>query len=256
MHVNEGELQAFLDGALDEQRRVGVTDHLAGCAECRAALAELRRLSAIFSSAMELLDEPKVVPFEPRVARAARGRGALVGAWGAFLRAAVIVLMVGGVAWGAMPGSQLREWAGRLWEAGSAFLAGRGEERRGEPAPVLAAEAQAAIGIFPENGEARVIVRESGPGLALRVRLSAAQQVMVRWAGSGAEPVFRTAAGRLEVVGAGAGEVSIEAPRSARVLVEVGGRVIAVAEGGEVRRLAAAESSGDDVVFRPFDGGR
>lgn len=256
MHVIEGELQAFLDGALDEARRAVVADHLAGCAECAADLDELRRLSAIFSGAVELLDEPAVAPVAPRGARAGRGRGVLVGAWGAFLRAAVIVLLVGSVAWGALPGSPLRGWVGELWQAGSELLAGRGAGDLAAAGKVETEAAQSAIAILPENGEARVVVREPGQGLALRVRVTSTEQVTVRWVGDGADPTFRTAAGRLEVVGAGAGEIAIEAPRSARVLVEVGGRVIAVVEGGEVRRLAAAESTGDDVVFRQLDGGR
>lgn len=253
MHVIDGELQAFLDGELDEKRRAVIADHLAGCAECAASLTELRRLSAIFSGAVELLDEPEVVPFVPRGGRA--GRGALLGVGSAFLRAAVIVLLVGGVAWGALPGSALRGWAGQLWQAGAALLAGGDGERQAEAAPVVAALSQSAVSIFPDNGEARVVVREPEPGLELRVRLASVEQVTVRWTGRGADPAFSTAAGRLEVVGAGAGEVSIEAPRSARVLVEVGGRVIAVVEGGEVRGLATAELDGDDVVFRPLDGG-
>lgn len=260
MHMNEGELQAYLDGALDTKRRIGVAGHLAACADCAATLDELSRVAAVFSGAVTLLGAPEsdaesdaeVVPFEPR---ARRGGNYLVGAGGAFLRAAAIILLVGGVAWGALPGSALRGWAGQLWDAGAALLAGGGGDQVVTPEPVVAAAALSGISILPDNGAARVVVREPDPALRLRVRVLAEPQVTVQWSGNGTDPSFRTAAGRIEVLGGGAGELLVEAPRGARVRVEVGGREIAVVEGGEVRRLVSAEADGNDVVFRSLSGG-
>lgn len=253
MHLNEGDLLAFLDGAVEEDQRSDFEEHLAGCAECTARLEEQRELSALFADAVSLLDSeaPVVVPEPPR-----RGWGPahLMGAGTALLRAAVIVLLVGGVAWGAMPGSALRGWVGQLWEAGAALLGDRVEEDRSpeteEPVRVVS---QAGLSILPVAGEAMVVLGESMQGLAIRVRMVAIDQVVVVWSGSGDEPRFRTAPGRIEVLGAGEGEVVVEAPRGARVVVKVGGREVAIAEGGEIRRLAPAEVEGDDVVIRLSD---
>jgi len=77
-HVREGELHAWLDGALDRlesgtaQR---VRTHLATCADCRARLEEER---ALRDEASELLDgvlsgEPTMPPFEDLVRRAQAG---------------------------------------------------------------------------------------------------------------------------------------------------------------------------------------
>ena len=44
LHLPEGELDALLDGALTEQERARVEDHIAACEECGAEFAQLRWL--------------------------------------------------------------------------------------------------------------------------------------------------------------------------------------------------------------------
>jgi predicted anti-sigma-YlaC factor YlaD len=44
-----GELAAYLLGALDDSERVGLRDHLAGCADCRAEFDELAPLPGLLS---------------------------------------------------------------------------------------------------------------------------------------------------------------------------------------------------------------
>ena len=54
MHLNDGQLRAYLDHALAESECVGVDDHLTLCAECRARRAEIaqrvERVSAHFAA--------------------------------------------------------------------------------------------------------------------------------------------------------------------------------------------------------------
>jgi hypothetical protein len=85
--------------------------------------------------------------------------------------------------------------------------------------------------------------------MRLRVRLVDGVQLTVQWTGVGADLYFRTAEGRVEVLGGGSGELLVEAPRMARTSIEVAGQVFAVAEAGVLRPLVPAEGSGDDVVF-------
>lgn len=288
MHVTEGDLQAYLDGELQHESRAGVEQHLAHCDSCTAELEVLRQAAAGFAVAVALLDSPapEVLEFVPRVqgaaGRQARAQqagwhqaevrpaterqaaarrtarrqvsswsvgGLVSGAPAALLRAAVVVLLAGGVAWGALPGSPLREWVGQLWREG----AGSGVALEGLQAEAaatsLAEQVTAGVSVLPSDGEARVLVREPAGGSRLRVRLVEGGQVAVQWTGSGADPHFRTAPGRIELRGGDSGSILVEAPRGSRTLIEVEGRLIGIVEGGVVRPLVEAEVEGDEVVF-------
>jgi anti-sigma factor RsiW len=67
-------LSEYLDDELDAAERPACETHLASCAECRAALADLRRVVA---RAEALSDEPPAADLWPGV-EAAIGRGAVV----------------------------------------------------------------------------------------------------------------------------------------------------------------------------------
>jgi anti-sigma factor RsiW len=257
-HVNEGDLQGYLDGALDPRGRAEVGRHLAACAECAAELEFLRGAVAEFALAVRVLDVPAapVLEFRPRQQRSSAWSARFVsGAQGALLRAAVVVLLVSGVTWGALPGSPIRIWAAQVWQEGAALLArpdGAVEESGG------AAQVEAAltgVSILPVGGEARVLLRELDPAIELRVRLGEEARLTVQWTGVGTDPHFRTAPGRVEVLGGGAGALLIEAPRATRTLIEVAGRVIAIAEGGRIQPLISARRAGDDVVFPTLSDG-
>lgn len=276
-HTTEGMLQAYLDGELRLEDRAGVERHLAACATCAGELESLRALVAEFTRVVGVLDLASPAPVEfappalratrasqaPRVSRARAGASwrpaaaLFSGAPAALLRAAVVVLLLGGVAWGALPGSTLREWVGQLWSGGAAATAGAAGAGPAEGAGATSSAAQftSGISVLPVSGEARVLVQDPAVARRLLVRPVAGPQVMVQWTGSGADPHFRTAPGRIEVLSGDAGELLIEAPRGSRTLIEVAGRLIAIVEGGLVQPLIAGDRDGDEVVFSALSRG-
>lgn len=264
MHMSEGDLLAYLDGELQDGRRDEVALHLASCVDCRAEFEELRSASEEFSSALAVLDSAAPPLDDVTVARLAQmrrataWRGSPVGvvtrrAPGALLRAAVVVLLLGGAALAAIPGSPVRDWVsrGRLSvppedhpvtpEVAAAEAESSGEE---QAPPVIG------VSVLPVGGEAMVVVREATGATRLRVRLVDSAQLSVQWEGELPDPHFRTAPGRIEVVAAGAGKLLVELPRATRATVVVGDRTYAVVEGGELRPLVGADqASEDEVVF-------
>jgi anti-sigma factor RsiW len=291
-HPTEGTLQGYLDDELPRDELAAVARHLAVCSACESELIELREAATTFAGAVAVLDLPVRVPDRAQgvvsgarsapsapsalsrapelvsapeppsrapgtVSRApgtlSRAAGALSWAPGALLRAAAVVLLLGGVAWGALPGSPVRGWVVQLWRGDEAdsggVAAATAEAATAEGADASAGQMSSGISVLPVGGEARVVVREPSASLRLRVRAVSGVQVFVQWQGSGADPHFRTAPGRVEVVGGGAGEVLVEAPRGSRTLLELEGRLIAIVEGGRIRPLVEAESSSGDEVL-------
>lgn len=93
-------LSAYLDGELVPAERVGVTTHLADCADCRAELDELAGTRRTIRG-LPVLELPDGVIPAPEPVRLARRRGRVV-AWAASL-AAVGVVTVGVLAGGGSP---------------------------------------------------------------------------------------------------------------------------------------------------------
>jgi anti-sigma factor RsiW len=101
MHVEEGRLQALLDGELDEVSAADARRHIDGCAECRGQLEELRRDEQLLASVLPSIDHPV-----PRM-RAPRRRPLR---WAA---AIALFLLAAGTAY-AIPGSPVRRFVDRL----------------------------------------------------------------------------------------------------------------------------------------------
>jgi len=73
-HVDDGQLNALLDGELDAAERGAVEAHLTACAECRGRYEEARRFLSQASDLLGLLDAPVVRPAAaPSPAAAAAG---------------------------------------------------------------------------------------------------------------------------------------------------------------------------------------
>jgi anti-sigma factor RsiW len=248
-HLSEGRLQAYLDGALVGGERNEVANHLAECTACEAELALLAGAAADFTTAVGVLDVTP--PLErAELAMGWRRRGAErrgVGAARPYLRAAMLVLGFAATASAALPGSPLRSWAARAWQ-GAPAASPPTAAVPDLPAQVEADE-PAGISILPREGEARVVITTLAPGGRVRVRLGEGSQVTLEASGGGEDARFRTAPGRIEAMGGGAGEFRIEAPRGARTTVEVAGVVVAIADQGVLRPAAGAELVGDTVVF-------
>ena len=102
-HPDEGTIHAWLDGALAPVEARGLEEHLAGCADCTAAVAEARGLLAASSRILSALDSVPggVLPATgwadaagavPLLRRASRWHSP---AW----RAAAAIVLVGSVSW-------------------------------------------------------------------------------------------------------------------------------------------------------------
>lgn len=254
-HLGEGTLQELLDGELGPDRRGAADRHLAACAACAGELAELRAGGERASALLGLADVPApVLRAQAGFHRRRRAGGPLAVAGRALPRAAAIALTlaVAGVA-AAVPGSPVRSWLGGATVA----------ERPAEPVRLeRAAEAPTAapavvplpkaVSILPDAGRVRVVVSGSSPELRVRTRLTDGPNAEVHATGSAASARFRTAPGRIEVVGAGPGEVVVHLPASARAaFLEVNGRVYAAKEGATLRSLQPrVDGSAIEPVFR------
>jgi hypothetical protein len=256
-HLDDGLLQAFLDGELPPGERAAAEAHLAACGPCARALGELEAAGSLFGAALARADVPAPVATAQMSVRRRRAqaaaRGGFTEARKALLRAALLVLGVAGVAAAAVPGSPVRALIAEVLAPAPARVPdARPPAPAPAPAPVAEApRAPAVQGVFlpPEEGRVHVVLSGTAGGVQVRARLTDAPEASV-YAPEGAR--FRRAPGRIEVVGARGGEVRIELPRAAReAVVEVNGRVF-VAKDGEALRVMhpGADPSEAEAVFR------
>jgi hypothetical protein len=246
-----------------------VERHLEGCGPCRDEAERLRAAAASLTGALALLDRP--APTERALAAASRQRWRRwvgVDAGQVLRRAAVLVLGVATVASATVPGSPVRGWIAELLHGaapasapaddsvaaagGPGGAAGVPNPAAVAPEPGAAPDASAAgVSVLPELGRVRVVLTAPSPDLRIRVRLSDDPYSDVRATGLASGARFRTGPGRVEVSGAGAGEVEVVIPRGARsAVVEVDGRAYFRKDGDGIRLLApASDSSGSEVVF-------
>jgi hypothetical protein len=254
-HLGEGTLQELLDGELEADRRDAADRHLATCAVCAGELAELRAGGERASALLGLADvDAPMLRAQAEFHRRRGAGGPLAGARRALPRAAAVALTLAaaGVA-AAVPGSPVRGWLG----------GGAVEERLEEPvrlerareAPAVEPEVEPlpkAVSILPDAGRVRSSLTGSSPELRVRTRLTDGPNAEVRATGSASSARFRTAPGRIEVVGAGPGEVVVHLPASARAaFLEVNGRVYAAKEGARLRSLEPrVDGSSVEPVFR------
>jgi anti-sigma factor RsiW len=252
-HPGDGRLQALLDGELATTERNEVERHVAACEGCAAEFGRLRVANERLVALLGLADEPPPMLAAQAAFHRRRRRSTTAGIRAALPRAAVLVLALGGVAAAAVPGSPLREAIESLTL----------RDRPGEtpeahaPLPPVAAppavddDAVKAVSIAPADGRIRVVVSGAAPELRIRVRLTDGSRAEVTAYGAASGSRFRTAPGRIEVLGSGPGELVVHLPASSAAYVEVDGRVIAARERGVLRALApVVAGSEDEPVFR------
>ncbi len=260
IHVDEGALQALLDGELSAEERYGADRHLEGCAACRAELNALRSASGELAGALSLLDRrtPRArgsVPAQPRARphpRAwRRGRS--------LARAAVLVLGFAAAASATIPGSPVRGWLGGILAPERETVAlsepagpGPAPETRIAAAAKEAPDEEAGISVLPAGGEVRIVLRRASPELVVRAVLVDRPRAGVFARGDAASARFGTGAGRIEVEGAGPGELRIELPRAAyHASVVVNGTPYLTKRGDQMRlSVPAQDSMGAEVTFR------
>jgi hypothetical protein len=262
-HWDEGALQALLDGGLPPGERAAAEAHVSACADCAAALKDLRGVNDRARSLLASADVPAPVAQAQMALRARRVRVVRPSGWTSardvLLRAAVIVLgltCVAGVAAAAVPGLPLHAWIVRQVRP-AAKTAVRPAPR---PAPVAAPasakqSSAAGVSIHPDAGAVRVVLTGASPRLTVTARLVDGSRAGVLARGGAASGArFRTAPGRIEVVDAGAGELQVDLPRDAHTAqVEVNGRVYVERDGDALRVLAPStrDAAGPSVRVGP-----
>lgn len=233
-HPAEGTLLEWLDGRLARPEHATVQAHVAACGSCAALADRLRRLAAICEGAMAALNPP--APTEAAYAALLRRRrGWAAGARRTLARAAMLVLVVVGVASATLPSSSLRRW-----------LAGPPATHRAvAPAP------GAGVEILALNDSVRIVVDQSHPDLRVRVRVVDTEYVDVRGVGAAENARFRTAPGRVSVTATGAGEIHVTLPRGVRrAIIAVGQRAYVIKEGDQLHVLApSADTAGTEISF-------
>jgi anti-sigma factor RsiW len=250
-HPGEGTLLALLDGQLGEEERRAAERHVADCAACTAEMRALRGMNAAFARAVGQVEAPARVAEALMAVHARRAPG-----WGAgrraLGRAAVLLLGFAGIAYAAVPGSPVRHWLARAAAPSPAAPAAPPPLRPAPPAAVPVEASPSGVSISPDDGGVRVVLTGSSPDLRVRARVFDGERVEVTARGAAAAARFRTGPGRVEVVGARAGEVTVLIPRSARTaVVEADGRVLLSRQDGRTRVLApVVDDAAPGMVFR------
>jgi hypothetical protein len=236
MHLDDEQVQRLLDRELPQAAERPAREHLDGCAQCRARLAEAEREEAETAELLRLLDHPAPRISAQAVAAAALRRTAH------FRWAAGILLAAGlaGVAYAA-PGSPLRAWIGALVERVG------GSPKPQAPAPPRAPAGEpVSAGVAVSAGRRLVVSFDSAQvtGEALVTLSDQAAEVTVRAPGDAvgftSDPELLTIHNR----GSGA-SYRIEIPGNAPwVEIRVAGTRILLKEGERITAVAPVEPSG------------
>ena len=227
-HPANGTIRAFLDGEATGEFE-DTQAHLAQCPQCRTLAREQSLALDSLSEALALLDvEPPLETIRVRLLREMSGgrRG-----WGTFRRnlpraASFAILLTAGAA-AALPGSPVRRWVTRGWDA----VSGSGETTEAVSPSPSATEGTDVPG--PEVGTVGATIPAGADGLELHVRelagTASLRILLVEgsqagiFGGEGTR--FRTEAGRVIATGP-PGDVTMEIPMEASpVLVVVNGEV-------------------------------
>jgi anti-sigma factor RsiW len=254
-HATEGMLQAYLDEEVAGAARAEIAEHLEHCSACAAEFGVMRATAAQAGLALAVLDQPAPVAsalrqVNARRAAAVQGRRS---AWrGSLARAAMLVVMAGGAASAAVPGSPVRAWLSDAWErVTTIFGADRAPHVAEEPALEAPAALETYNAVALAGGRVRIVIAQPAGDATVRVRLVDGTRAALLSTDTGIE--VTTASGLLEARGVGAGTITVELPRSAAAAtVEVGGVTVVELGGGALRALVPVVTSAPgEIVLRP-----
>jgi anti-sigma factor RsiW len=208
-HLDEGTIHAWLEGALPPDEAALVEEHVAGCDECAAAVAEARGLIAASSRILTALDD---VPSGVIPERAPRARPWYMRRE---LQAAAAVVVVAGTTLLLMSGGRQQQIA-----ASKAALAVANVVTDTAP-PTSAAAAEMARAIESPKRETLQAkagdVAAAAPGAAAPLQRSVQKSAERNEAGQSAEPLAANAARRRFDVAVGIASATANAP-SAKAL--------------------------------------
>jgi hypothetical protein len=251
-HVDEGALQALIDGEVPAMLQAELFAHVESCGECAADLDALGQLTSGLRAALGAIDVvPPMLPARKRIRAEARRR-MLLSRTTILRRAALFLLFSAAAVSATVPGSPVRDWLADAWQSVAARPAPPSEL----PAIASVEETEttdrpAGVSVHAGAASIRVVVTSPEPGLVLQVRMHDGDRLGVWASGVAAKARFLTSQDRIEVVSPGAGEVRVDIPYSAEsVSLDVDGRPYLVKEGGDLRFLGpGAERTGPQIRF-------
>jgi len=230
MHLDEGALQALLDGELDAAAVAAVRQHLDACGDCRVRFEELRQDEELLRRVLPTLDQPhNPISATQVVARARAERRLHRLRWAAV----IAFLIIGAGALYAVPGSPLRRWIDRL------------------VGPRAAVQAPAGVALPP--GVRFHIVFAATPASAGRVTIRLTDDTIIdaRTLNAHARFVAEIDGLRIEPLGPET-EFVIGIPRAAPwVDVVAGGRRIFLKDAARIVTDAAPDSLGRYILTLP-----
>ena len=264
-HLDDGRLRALMDEELGDADAGALRLHLEDCDACRDRMAELEERSTLVVQALGLLDtaapsagardavlerigsspgEQRVGPTRPvaSVQHAGSKRGATA-LRTSLARAAILVLFLGVGVVTALPASPVRGWIAAGWARAADLFDSQDEagtpvgptEEATPSTPDGSVGTQngtpAGVRLDATPGEISIVLRGIGSGTLIVVRLVPGGE-----AGAFADDpaTFRTAEGRIEVIGA-ADRVLVDLPQDAAAAsIEVNGGIYLRKEGDRI----------------------
>jgi anti-sigma factor RsiW len=229
MHVEEGLLQALLDGEVDAAAAAQVRRHLDGCAQCRSQLEALRAEAEWLEGVLRSIDHPAPrIPVKAVAMRARHSRRTL--RWAAV---AALFLLAAGTAY-ALPGSPVRRWIDQL-------VGSRGGTTA-EPLPDVAG-----VAVLPGQHFSIMFTAPHSPGL-VTITLTDDSTIDARRHG-GAATFTAEIDGLRIATGGTATDFEIAIPRQAPwVEVLVGGRRMFLKDGPRIRTEARRDAEGRYII--------
>jgi len=229
MHVDEGLLQALLDGEVDPAAAAEARRHIDACSQCRGLLEALRGNDRWLEGVLRSIDHPLPrVSVETIVTRARRSRRPL--RWAA---AVAFALLAAGTAY-ALPGSPVRRWIEQL-------VGSRGGKVTA-PVPDVAGVA------LPAGQHFSIVFSNPHPAGSLAITFTDDSTISARRRGGAA--TFAAEIDQLRIItGSAPTDFEIAIPRQARwVEVVVGGRRVFLKDGPQVTTEARTDSGGRYII--------
>lgn len=258
-HVEQGELQAYLDGEVPQSSRARIEAHINGCAQCAAELQQLRAAARLFAMLVRSSDAAAPTVSALAAVSAARGdvaRRRFAYSRSSLAKAAVLLIGFAALASAAIPGSPVRNWISHVLapapRAASTLPAAPPVVATSSAPATVSASEIAALSIAPSEGHVLILLSDAASDAVVRIRLVTSDRAMVQAAGAAAHARFSTGPGRVEVVGVKSGVVTIDLPRStADARVQVDGRTLFQKDGDQVHMSQPATTATDsEFVFR------
>ena len=264
-HLDDGRLRALMDEELGDADAGAVRLHLEDCDACRHRMVELEGRATLVAQALGHLDtaaptagaraavlerigsrprEERVGPTRPVASvEHAESKGRAGGLRTPLARAAILVLFLGGGLVTALPASPVRGWIAAGWARATELF--DSQDEAGTPAgPTEEATPQtpgggvgtqrgtpAGVRLDATGEEISIVLRGVGAGTSIVVRLVPGGE-----AGAFADDpaTFRTAEGRIEVIGA-ADRVFVDLPQDAAAAsIEVNGGIYLTKQGDRI----------------------